>query len=182
MGRLRANGNRRGVICGERDRGLGCGLSPPTNGLAVPGVVTAEAVDIEQEYRAHRDAVMAMLRTDFRGVGEREELYQEAWPGVLERQAAGEDIRNLRALLKLVAWRRARDVLRNRSAAPTDPSGWLLESQRDPGPAPEEQADVRLDAARIRRVVETLDERHAAVIKLRFDSDSAPRRSSRSSE
>jgi RNA polymerase sigma factor (sigma-70 family) len=129
----------------------------------------SEAREVEQEYLACRSDVLAMLHAKFRHVGDHEELYQEAWTEALERQASGVEIENLPGLIKLIAWRRARDVLRNTSATPTDPNGALIGSLHDPAPTPDEYAQVHVDAAVIRRVVEELAPRQQAIIKLRFD-------------
>jgi DNA-directed RNA polymerase specialized sigma subunit len=61
------------------------------------------------------------------------------------------------------------DRARRVSAGPVDPNGWLVGPKRDTRPLPDEATEVRLEAALIRQVVESLDEREAAVIKLRFD-------------
>lgn len=129
----------------------------------------AESREIERAYVEHRPAVIGMLRSQFGGVRDLEELYQEAWAEALELQARGETIGNLGGLLRTIAWRRARDRLRNKSADAVDPTGAVLGGIADPGASPEEQAQVRLDAAALRQVVESLDERQAAAIKLRFD-------------
>ena len=60
---------------------------------------------VEREYRAHRDAVLAMLAVQFPRLVDPEELYQEAWAELLELELRGELVRNRRALLKTIAWR-----------------------------------------------------------------------------
>lgn len=130
-------------------------------------VLEPEAV--EREYRLHRESVLAMLRADFYGVPDHEEIYQEAWTEALELKARGTQITNLGGLLRTIAWRRARDHLRGSHPIATDPGSLLFERQTDPTASPEEQVHSRVDAASIRHAVDSLDDRHAAVIKLRFD-------------
>ena len=125
---------------------------------------------IERDYTAHRSAVMAMLRADFPRLRDPEELYQEAWTELLELQArTAEPVRNVRALLKKIAWRRAADTFRRHRPDVVDPSSHVLVSATDLAPQPDEMAQVRLDAEALRLVVESLAPRHAAVLKLRFD-------------
>ena len=123
----------------------------------------------ERDYRVCRGEILAMLRIEFPGVPDHEEIYQEAWAEALEREARGADLTDPGGLLRTIAWRRARDRLRKRGAEAVDPTSGVLQAQPDPAPLPDEQTEIRLDAALIRHVVETLDDRHAAVIKLRFD-------------
>lgn len=125
--------------------------------------------EIEREYVAHRRSVLAVLRSDFGGVPDHEEIYQEAWTEVLELRARGEDIHNLGGLLRTIAWRRGRDRLRKHKPESLDPTSWAMVSAADPAVLPDEEVAVRVDAAVIRQVVDSLEPRHAAVITLRFD-------------
>ncbi|MFL5844346.1 MAG: sigma-70 family RNA polymerase sigma factor [Solirubrobacteraceae bacterium] len=124
---------------------------------------------MEREYLAHRSSVLAMLHAEFRGIRDHEELYQEAWAEALELQARGQEIANLGGLLRTIAWRRARDRLRKNAPEAIDPASQVLLQQLDPAALPEENIEIRLDAALIRQVVESLEPRQAAAIKLRFD-------------
>lgn len=128
-----------------------------------------ESRELEREYVLQRPAVLAMLREEFRSVPDHEELYQEAWTEALELRARGGEIANLRALLKKIAWRRARDRARNLHALAVDPTGDFLSAQKDVRPAPDEEALVHIDAAIARRIIESLEPRHAAVLKMRFE-------------
>ena len=85
---------------------------PSSWSAELPTLTPAESRDLEREYVAHRPAVLAMLRSDYRSLSDHEELYQEAWAAILELRARGVEIDNLRALLKKIAWRRARDRVR----------------------------------------------------------------------
>jgi RNA polymerase sigma factor (sigma-70 family) len=134
-----------------------------------------ESQELERQYVAHRSSVMAMLRSEFGGLPDHEELYQEAWTEALELRARGKEIANVGGLLRTIAWRRARDQLRKSKPTTLDPSSAVFEVQSDPSPTPDVQAQVRLDAAVIREVVDSLDERQAAVIKLRFDDQLSSR-------
>jgi RNA polymerase sigma factor (sigma-70 family) len=130
-----------------------------------------DGAGIEQDYRQHRQAVLTMLRLDFPRLRDPEELYQEAWAELLELQARStEPVHNVRALLKRIAWRRAADHFRKHKPDYVDPSSLVLTNAVDGGAATDEEVQVRLDAATIRMVIDTLDDRQAAVLKLRFDA------------
>jgi hypothetical protein len=74
-------------------------------------------------------------------------------------------------LLKVIARRRARDQAVKLRAEAVDPGSRLLAAQVDPEPPLDEVVPRRLDAALVRHVVDGLDERHAAVIRLRFEDE-----------
>lgn len=128
-----------------------------------------ETLDLEREYVAHRGAVLAMLRSDFGGVPDHEELYQDAWTELLELQAKGQQLKSIRGLLKTIAWRRARDRLRKMKPETIDPASMVIQLQPDTGPLPDEQTHVRLEAAVLRQIIDRLEPRQAAALKLRFD-------------
>lgn len=130
---------------------------------------SARDVDIAQDYVEHRGAVLAMLRADFPRLRDSEELYQEAWAELLDLEGRGEQVRHRRALLKKIAWRRAADVVKRRRPDPVDPLSAAMTAATDEELLPDEQAQIRLDGAALRLVVESLDEQQAAVLKLRFD-------------
>lgn len=125
---------------------------------------------IEREYREHRAAVLAMLGAQFPRLAEPEEIYQDAWAELLELERSGERVRHHRALLKTIAWRRAADTVKQRRrVVAVDPGGLVLASVADARVQPDEEAQHRLDGEALRLVVESLDEREAAAIKLKFD-------------
>jgi RNA polymerase sigma factor (sigma-70 family) len=136
---------------------------------AQPLTPPSEAAEFERAYREHRDPVLAMLRADFHGIADAEDVYQEAWAELLELYARGERVRNARALLKTIAWRRARDRLRKMRPDALDPMSAAFERVADSAPPPDEQATVRLEAAALRQIIDDLEPRQAAVLKLRFD-------------
>ncbi len=125
--------------------------------------------ELDRAFEEHRPAIMSMLRLEFAGVDDHEDLYQEAWVEALEKIQQGTEVKNLRAFLRLIAWRRARDKLRNVAAAPEDPKGDVLGEQMDISPLPDEIAQVHIDAKAVRNVIDALDERRAAAVKMRFD-------------
>lgn len=131
-------------------------------------VVVAESELMERAYLAHRDDVLTMLRASFTGVSDLEELYQEAWTEMLEMQARGQTINDIAGLLRTIAWRRGRDRLRKRQPTSLDPTSYTIASQTDTTALPDETVEIELDAALIWQVVDSLDPRDAAVIKLRF--------------
>lgn len=124
---------------------------------------------IERNYAEYRTAVLAMLRADYPRLADAEELYQEAWAELLVLEGRGEVVRNRRALLKKIAWRRAADAAKRHRPETIDPTSPVLAAVADDEPLPDEQAQLRLDADAVRLVVESLDGQQAAVLKLRFD-------------
>jgi RNA polymerase sigma factor (sigma-70 family) len=144
------------------------------SGRALSGVARLRADHeeraIEREYREHREAVLGMLGAQFPRLGDPEELYQEAWAELLALERRGERVRHRRALLKTIAWRRAADAVKQRRrVVAVDPAGLVLENAADQCALPDEQAQRHLDGEALRLVVESLGEREATVLKLRFD-------------
>jgi RNA polymerase sigma factor (sigma-70 family) len=126
--------------------------------------------NLEREYRLHRQPVFAMLNSEFPGlVLEHDEIYQEAWTELLEISARGDPIRHVRGLLKTLAARRAADLVRRQRPEAIDPDELLLSEEFDTAPDVDERAQVRLDADVLHMIIDTLDDRQAAVLKLRFD-------------
>ena len=109
-----------------------------------------------------------MLRSRFPGLADPEELYQEAWAELLELIRRGGEPRSTRALLKTIAQRRATDRLRLARADVVDPGSAVLIDAADPRLAPDEQAQLRLDAVAARHLVESLEPRAAAALLLRY--------------
>jgi RNA polymerase sigma factor (sigma-70 family) len=130
---------------------------------------SARDAEIERDYADHRSSVLAMLRADFPRLRDAEEFYNEAWAELLELEARGETVRHRRALLKKIAWRRAADATKRRRPETMDPSSAAMVAATDDELLPDEQAQLRLDGEALRLVVESLDERQAAILKLRFD-------------
>lgn len=125
--------------------------------------------DLEQDYEAHRGAVLAMLRTQYPRLADHEELYQEAWTELLEILARGEVVQHRRALLMKIAWRRAADSVRRSGRFDRSDGSAVVERIADEDLRPDERAQLHLDADALRLVVESLDDRQATVLKLRFD-------------
>lgn len=131
-------------------------------------LVATDSQAVEKAYVAHRDEVMTMLHSSFAGVADLDEIYQEAWAEALELQADGQDIRDFGAVLRVIAWRRGRDRMRKHRAMTVDPSSFTLAGRADASLSPDEAVEVEIDAAVIWQVVESLEPREAAVIKMRF--------------
>lgn len=152
-----------------RDRGIDdLPLGPHVrhrNDLSLPSPTR----DAAHEYGAHEQAVYAMLSSVYPNLADQQEIYQEAWLDLLEMEARGERIAHTRGLLKTLAHRRARDRVRRRRPEVIDPQDPGLLDQPDTGPLPDECAQVHLDAGVLRLVMESIDERQAAALKLRFD-------------
>ncbi len=134
-----------------------------------PSHLVSAADERETQYRELWPVVRAMLRGRYAGLDDHEELYQEAWTELLEYEAGGREVQDVRALLKTIADRRARDRIRNYRPTVVDPESATFTQTADVAPLPDEQTQVRLDAATIRHVIDTLDEREAAALKLRYD-------------
>ena len=135
-----------------------------------PGRFRREAdLDVERAYVEHRNAVLAMLRSDFPLLSDPEELYQEAWAELLDRsRRSDEPVLNVRALLKKIAWRRAVDEVRRRRPDSVDPQSGVLLLAADGEPTPDEQVQSQVASATLLMAIEALDPREAAFIKLRF--------------
>ncbi len=131
--------------------------------------IQISSAELEREYLDHREAVYAMLRCEFPRFDDAEELYQEAWAELLAVRSRGQHVDHTRALLKKIAWRRAADAVRRDRPQAMDPSSLVFENAPDGSFAVEDDAATRLDADVLWMVIETLDERQAAVLKLRFD-------------
>ena len=129
-----------------------------------------DAASVEREYRAHRRAVIGMLRSEFPPLwDDADEIYQHSWVELLALRAKGENVRNVRAMLKRIAWYSARDLADKRHPDSVDPSSLTLQRATDGDLLPDEQAELRIDAATIRLVIDSLEPREAAVLKMRFD-------------
>src|SRR3954454_18716383 len=111
-----------------------------------------------------------MLRTEFPPLwDDADEIYQHSWAELLALRAKGEKVLNVRAMLKKIAWYSARDLADKRHPDSLDPSSLTLQRATDSDSLPDEQAQVRIDAAAIRLVIDSLEPREAAVLKMRFD-------------
>lgn len=128
----------------------------------------AEVAELEREYVEHRSAVLTMLRSQFHALEDPEELYQEAWADLLDLIRRGGEPRSTRAMLKTIAQRRATDLVRRSRADVVDPGSAVLIDAADPRLAPDEQAQLRLDAVAARHLVESLEPRAAAALLLRY--------------
>src|SRR4051812_37793481 len=104
----------------------------PSTGSPLP----ARDAAIERDYAEHRTAVLAMLRADYPRLADPEELYQEAWAELLVLERRGEVVRNRRALLKKIAWRRAADAARRHRPEAIDPASPVLAAVADSDPLP----------------------------------------------
>jgi RNA polymerase sigma factor (sigma-70 family) len=123
----------------------------------------------DREYVEHRRMARAMLAREFPSLPDPDEIYQEAWVEALELRARGQELKNLGGLLRVIVLRRARDRVRKLSPQVIDPDSGVFGFQVDPDLLPDEQVQLRIDGAMARQVVDSLDARQAAAIKLRFD-------------
>jgi RNA polymerase sigma factor (sigma-70 family) len=130
-----------------------------------------------RHYEQHRAAVVGLLRARFGSAFsdvDREDLYHEAWTGVLEHQRRGQPTPDLLGLLKTIAWRRGRDRLRNISADPSDPIDGVLARAFDNRPPPDEQVLQRLDVELCHQLIESLGDRQRTILKLRCECGLSP--------
>lgn len=159
-----------GLVASRASKEVEAGPAGPATSDNESSQMPLPSADVrERDYVAHRDDVLAMLRAKFPGVPEHDEIYQEAWAEALEREARGHDLTDPGGLLRTIAWRRARDWLRQHRTEALDPTSSVFNNRSDPSVSPAEEVELRVEAAVIQQVVESLDERHAAVIKLRFE-------------
>jgi RNA polymerase sigma factor (sigma-70 family) len=131
-----------------------------------------------RQYAKHRSDVLRLLQARFGAAlneSDREDLYQEAWAGLLEYRRRGRPTPDVAGLLKTIAFRRGRDRLRNRRAEPSDPSDGPLSLALDREPPPDEQVEARADAAICRQIIESLSDRQKKVLKLRYEWQFSPR-------
>jgi RNA polymerase sigma factor (sigma-70 family) len=118
-----------------------------------------------------RRRVIAYLRPRFgRALNEDdfEDVAQEAWTTMLRRERRGETIRDPLAFMRSVAWRTARDMLRDRHDTAVDPSDQVLEATEDPGGSPAMRMSQRVDLARAIEAVEQLPAAERAAYRSRF--------------
>ncbi|UTI66130.1 sigma-70 family RNA polymerase sigma factor [Paraconexibacter antarcticus] len=123
----------------------------------------------DAEYRGHRDAVLTTLRLGFPPSLDREDILHQAWLELLQRRARGEKIENTRALLREIAVSRAYDARRRPPPEPVDPADAVFTSAEDDASSVAHQAQTHLDADALRSVIDSLEPREAAVLKMRFE-------------
>lgn len=123
----------------------------------------------DAEYLGHRDVVLTTLRLGFPPELEREDILHQAWMELLEKRARGEEIENTRALLRQIATRRATDACRRPRPETLDPSDRVFAAAEDQGSPVADQAQTHLDADALRSVIDSLEPREAAVLKMRFE-------------
>jgi len=141
----------------------------------VSAVVATAVAPRDADYEEHREAVTRMLAKRFPRFAEDErlELYHEAWAWALKKRERGEPIESMRAYLMQSAYYEAmRIVTDRRLPEPIDPEAMAAYVDDRDGPGERVLID---DQVRIcREVIASLDERHRAVVKLRYDVQLAP--------
>jgi RNA polymerase sigma factor (sigma-70 family) len=133
----------------------------------------------EREYRRHERAVNAMLAARHRRLGadDRAEIYHEAWASVLSLRARGGTIRNLERYLVAAADKLAAKRLYGADArrrVTFDPLDGPFARAADDSDSPEERVLEADEARRLRMLVDQLDGRERAVIKLRLEGGLEP--------
>lgn len=154
-----ANGRIRGPVSGVRSNGA-----------------WAEAAD---EIRL---AVIRHLRASFQGsLNEHdfEDLAQETLIEIHCRVVAGEEVRDPRAFAKRVAWRKARDLVQGRRAAPSDPQDRVLTELPDGVADPEARLLARAELVRAIEAAERLTVAQQVVYRSRFVEQQTPRETCR---
>jgi len=148
------------------------------SGLARKG---REASDREAT-EVQRRAVVAYLRARFRSAlceDDVEDLAQEAWVAVLEKRSRGERIADAVALMRSIAWRAARDLLRDRRETAVDPGDRIFVGTEDHAGSHEARVDQRADLARAIAAVEQLEPEHRAAYRARFVDELSTREACR---
>lgn len=127
-------------------------------------------------------AVLGHLRANFaERLNEQdfEDLAQDALLELYKREVSGEQLGDMRAYAKRVAWRDARDLLRDRCVVPRDPQDRLFTSVEDRGGDPEARVIVRADLARAIEAAERLSPEQQLVYRSRFVEQLKPRETCR---
>lgn len=125
----------------------------------------------EVELAAQRDAVVSYLRARFRGSlsdADIEDLAQGTCEVVLRKQRAGERIGDLAGLMRTIAWRDARDLIRDRREVAADPQDGSFAALEDLGAPADHLLDNRAELARAIEAVEQLEPEHRAAYRARF--------------
>lgn len=123
------------------------------------------------ELAAQRDAVVSYLQARFRGSlseADIEDLAQGTCEVVLRKQVAGERIGDLAGLMRTIAWRDARDLIRDRREAAADPQEGSFAALEDLGAPADHLLDNRAELARAIEAVEQLEPEHRAAYRARF--------------
>ena len=147
----------------------------PVNGGRSNGAWAEAAEEI-------RVAVIRHLRASFQGsLNEHdfEDLAQETLIEIHCRVVAGDEVRDPRAFAKRVAWRKARDMVQGRRAAPSDPQDRVLTELSDEGGDPEARLLVRAELARAIEAAERLTTAQQVVYRSRFVEQLTPRETCR---
>lgn len=154
-------------LAGERNGGAeGAAAS---NGSAV-GVLGGNGFG-DSEVGAIRAELVEYLRARFRGTLDHddvEDIAQGAWETVLRKQLGGEAISDLAGYLRTIAWRDARDLIRDRREASTDPADGIFAEIADREATAEERLERRVDLAHAIEAVEQLSAEHRAAYRVRF--------------
>ena len=115
--------------------------------------------------------VLAHLRVHFNATlsdHDREDLAQSAYCELLAKERRGERIQAPLALMKQIAWRDARDLLRDRREIAMDPGAMALRTLTDPRLGPEERLLKRAELARALAALGRLKPLQVAAYRARF--------------
>ena len=147
----------------------------PVNGARSNGSWVEAADEI-------RVAVIRHLRASFHGsLNEHdfEDVAQETLIEIHCRVVAGDEVRDPRAFAKRVGWRKARDMVQGRRAAPSDPQDRVLTELSDDGGDPEARLLARVELARAIEAAERLTAAQQVVYRSRFVEQQTPRETCR---
>lgn len=131
----------------------------------------------DDEYAQNRDAVLGMLAKRFPRFGsdQRLELYHEAWIRALRKRDRGEQVESLRAyLLQTAAFEAMHLVSYDRRPTPLDPSHPSIDSLVDCARTPDEQVEIDDQVRICRELIDGLEPRRRALVKLRWDLGMTP--------
>lgn len=139
-------------------------------------------VTTETSYERNREYVLAVLsrRCGWLAADEREAILHDAYVVLLEKERDGKlDALDLhpnqaRAYLVQTAIHKALDDGKRAERKRTEPIGERALETPGSEPAPEDVAERKLDAARVREIIGELPARRQAIVKLRFFFERTP--------
>ncbi len=139
--------------------------------VAAPPAAASEVHEVSRQVLIHlRDQFGGLLSEhDF------EDLAQEALAEIHRRRRQGQEVREPVAFAKKVAWRRARDLIRDNHSVPKDPRDELFELRADESVDFDRALAARAQLARAIEAAERLPEDEQAVYRSHFFEQRKPR-------
>jgi len=142
------------------------------------GAVLASTADADREVREVSRQILIHLRDSYRGSlteHDFEDLTQEALAELHRRRRHGHEVREPVAFAKKVAWRRARDLIRDNHSIPRDPRDDLFELRPDEAADFDRALAAKAELARAIEAAERLPADEQAVYRSHFFEGLKPR-------